>query len=193
MGISEHFEMLFDVPRTPATRDAKYAFSDFFYAPSADQLGLGYGVWGIFRAYDQQIGKRGEDVYLAALPNNQPGGASASINFQKEYEKALSTGAPHAELDITATTAQRCLNGGALTYNGRNGFAVTDPNAIMFVRTGDLSGGVLNNGLNPEPLIVRRGGRLDQGDPAQRLPGVGQCVQAERSDHALHGERPRDQ
>jgi hypothetical protein len=155
MGISEHFEMLFTVPRTSSTLDPKYQFSDFWYAPSSDQLGLGYGVWGIFRAYDQPVGKPSDPVYLAPLPSNPPGSSIPPINFKENYDKARLAGAPTAELDITATTAEQCLPGKLLTYNGRTGFTVTDPNALMFVRTADLNNGVLKDGLNPEPLIVR--------------------------------------
>ena len=43
MGISEHYEMLFSLPRTNATN----GLSDYFYSSSSDTTGLASGNWGI--------------------------------------------------------------------------------------------------------------------------------------------------
>ncbi len=50
MGISEHFEMVFQLP--PASTTDKQPFADYLYAPSSGSTGQTNGVWGIMRAYD---------------------------------------------------------------------------------------------------------------------------------------------
>ncbi|HET9621656.1 MAG TPA: hypothetical protein VFP84_09835 [Kofleriaceae bacterium] len=58
MGISEHFEMLLDVPSTPATQN------DYLWQTDAKIQGLSSGSWGLLRAYNS--GQR--DMYPAAPP-----------------------------------------------------------------------------------------------------------------------------
>jgi hypothetical protein len=163
MGLSEHFEMLFDLP--PVTfehSDLKSlpAFADYFYSPSSDIVGLNNGLWGIMRAY----GKLLPDQHLHALPNNEHPASPGNIDlFEQGYAEAKQSaaakktgGAPTREFDVTAVTAEAALENGMLVLNGR------DPNnllfakdALLFVRTSDLAGGKLKPGVPVEPLILR--------------------------------------
>jgi hypothetical protein len=154
MGLSEHFEMLFDLP--PVTfehSDLKSlpAFADYFYSPSSDIVGLNNGLWGIMRAYGSR--KPGIDP----LPNNEQPASPGNIDLVEQgYTEAKKTGGPTREFDVTAVTAEAALEGGMLVLNGR------DPNnplfakdALLFVRTSDLAGGKLKPGVPVEPLILR--------------------------------------
>ncbi|WP_196138409.1 hypothetical protein [Aliikangiella sp. G2MR2-5] len=62
MGISEHFELLFQLP--PAGKEKQV---DYLYSPSTSNMGLAKGAWGIMRSYSEPV--KG----LKALPNNKPG------------------------------------------------------------------------------------------------------------------------
>src|SRR4029077_11002526 len=70
MGISEHFEMLFNLPKTKVTQTTP--FSDYLYAANSSNFGLTNGVWGLLRAYD---GSLGIPEGLKTLPNNPTGTA----------------------------------------------------------------------------------------------------------------------
>src|SRR5271165_3393007 len=153
MGLSEHFEMLFDLPA--ATLDHPEvkglpAFADYFYSPSSDIVGLNNGLWGIMRAY-------GSPVYgVHPLPNNAQPASSGYVDlFKQGYEEARKTGGPIREFDVTAVTAQYGLANGMLVLNGRNpNLAARD--ALLFVRTSDLGAdGKLKPGVPVEPLILR--------------------------------------
>src|SRR5262249_21145671 len=64
MGISEHYEMLFTVPRTDAANGA----ADYLYSSSSDVTGLSNGNWGLIRAY-RALQSGNSPV---PLPNNPP-------------------------------------------------------------------------------------------------------------------------
>ncbi len=64
-AISEHFEMLFDLP--PANADTKASTVDYLYTASSSSAGQAKGSWGLMRAYQGKTDK------LAALPNNPQG------------------------------------------------------------------------------------------------------------------------
>ncbi len=156
MGLSEHFEMLFDLPGATSNhteiKDLP-AFADYFYSPSSDIVGLSNGLWGIMRAY----GSRVAGVQL--LPNNQHPPSPGNIDlFEQGYLAAKKTGGPVREFDVTAVTAT-ALKGDKLVFNSRplpppNG-ELSTPNALLFVRTADLSAGKLKEGAPVEPLILR--------------------------------------
>ena len=69
-------------------------------------------------------------------------------------------GAPVRTFDVTVIPASK-LPGGTLVYNSRTttigtlSGPLTDPTAIMYVRTNDLTAGVLNSTAPVEPLILR--------------------------------------
>jgi hypothetical protein len=149
MGLSEHFEMRFDLSPNAA---------DYFYSPSSDIVGLNNGLWGIMRAYGT------EQPGVKPLPNNDKLPGAGPIDFAAEYQKAKNAGRPTQEIKVTAVTAS-ALPGGKLTYNGRNaGQEFATDAAVVYVRSEDLvcTSGVtpcsnpkLRSGLSAEPLILR--------------------------------------
>lgn len=165
-GLSEHYEFLFTTPRTTTTPDRP--FGDYLYAPSAGTDGIVNGLWGIIRAYDPN---RVQFPNLIPLPNNKP--ATYQPNANVPIPPTCPAGAPQRTLRVTAVYAKKALaasSGGALVYNSRgqatagSGTTVTydtsdpisDPNALMYVRTEDLdSTGKLKSGVPVEPLVLR--------------------------------------
>jgi hypothetical protein len=81
MGISEHFEMLFQLPPVGASKKPAHLkgsvvpFVDYLYAPSSATKGLAKGTWGIMRAYEDKVGK------LVSLPNNPIGKGNVAKGF----------------------------------------------------------------------------------------------------------------
>ena len=153
MGLSEHFEMLFDLPSTTVDHDAGTglsAFADYFYSPSSDIVGLSNGLWGIMRSYGSL------EKGIAPLPNNQAPTASGDVDlFEQGYNEAKQNTEPTREFDVTAVTAA-ALKTGKLVFNGRApGAELSTPYALMFVRTSDLLNGNLKDGVPVEPLILR--------------------------------------
>lgn len=144
MGISEHFEMLFRMP--PAGEGAR---SDYLYQADANVSGSADGLWGLMRAYNQQ------QPDLPPLPGGPSPGAAANA-------PACPPDARHVAYDVTATTAAQALPGQMLTYNtpipGSPSAAlgaITQPDAIIYVPTGNLDEkGRLVRGPT-EPLILR--------------------------------------
>ena len=109
MGISEHYEMIFQLPAREGT-DA----SDFLYAANAGTDGLGNGIWGILRSYD--VGNAEPD--LQALPNN-PVGQTLAIDYNPPLDATI------REFDIVATTSAQAMQVGQVVYNER-GKTTTD-------------------------------------------------------------------
>jgi hypothetical protein len=184
MGLSEHFEMKFELPGTAVShKDASSLvkdlppvdlppFADYFYSPSISMIGLNNGLWGIMRAYGDKLpfsaklkDGRPDPRWLEPLPNNPaPKGTGAEDQFKKGYDANPSLrqppdpkllGAPNP-YDITAVTAS-VLPDGKLVYNKRAGLA-TDA-AVLYVRTDDLEvikgKTVLRKNVPIEPLILR--------------------------------------
>jgi hypothetical protein len=153
MGLSEHFEMLFDLPSTTDDHEASQglsAFADYFYSPSSDIVGLSNGLWGIMRSYGSvQPG-------VTPLPNNPTPIASGDVDlFEQGYTAAKQNAEPTREFDVTAVTAA-ALKNGKLVFNGRApGAELSTPYALIFVRTSDLMNGNLKDGAPVEPLILR--------------------------------------
>jgi hypothetical protein len=169
MGLSEHYEMVFDVPGTAVPhKDLKDLpqdlppFADYFYSPSAGIVGLNNGLWGIMRAYGDKLpysaklkDGRPDPRWLEPLPNNpKPQGTGAEDQFKKGYDANPSL---QLDYDITAVTAS-VLPGGKLVYNKRAPALATDA-AVLYVRTADLEAKngqtVLKAGVPIEPLILR--------------------------------------
>ncbi|HEV2840842.1 MAG TPA: hypothetical protein VGW39_05910 [Chthoniobacterales bacterium] len=183
MGLSEHFEMIFDLPGTavphadPAVKDLP-PFADYFYSPSSDIVGLNNGLWGIMRAYGGVVPN------LTPLPSNPaPAGSVNTSLFQLAYTDAKKAGRPTRDFDVTAVTAS-ALPGGKLVYNPRVPALSTNA-AVIYVRSDDLGpDGKLKAGMPIEPLILRAAAgewikvtlknNFDKNDPAfttpQRLP-----------------------
>ncbi len=74
-GISEHFEMLFQLP--PGDADADLPISDYLYAPSTSTMGLAKGSWGLLRSY------RDSQLELAEVSNNPVGPGNQTRGFYR--------------------------------------------------------------------------------------------------------------
>ncbi|MEM7426144.1 MAG: hypothetical protein AAF441_08610 [Pseudomonadota bacterium] len=129
MGISEHYEMLFDLPRHTAGKDA-----DYLWITSSSGTDLPYGNWGLLRAYGKEQAKPSP---LLPLPNNP------LANLGKPAVAVCPANAPVREYHVTATTAIQAL-GGPVVYNNRGRAdtpgkqRIIDPDALLYVHTSDL-------------------------------------------------------
>ena len=161
MGLSEHFEMKFELPGTTIPHKDLPPFADYFYSPSASIVGLNNGLWGIMRAYGDKLSYsaklkdgRSDPRWLEPLPNNpKPQGTGTEDQFKKGYDANPSL---RQDYDITAVTAS-VLPEGKLFYNKRDKLG-TDA-AVLYVRTDDLEEKngktVLKADVPIEPLILR--------------------------------------
>lgn len=157
MGLSEHYEMIFNVPSSSAPNTSRKCPDgmsqancvDYLYSPSMDISGIAHGLWGLFRSYDPtQLATN-----LAALPNN-PVGASAKVSYA-----TCPTTAPKRVFNVTAVTSEAALVNypfyqGKIVFNSRT-TTLNNPLGVMYVRSEDLAAGKLKNGVPVEPLILR--------------------------------------
>jgi len=158
MGLSEHFEMLFDLPGTVANHPndkilgTMPPFADYFYSASSDIVGLNNGLWGIMRAYGAPV------PGVMPLPNNpKPSSTPQPDIFEKKYMEAVAAKAGHTEFEVVAITA-KALPGGTMVYNNRDDASrLETPNAVLYVRGADFDfkTGKLRPGVPVEPLILR--------------------------------------
>jgi hypothetical protein len=158
MGLSEHFEMIFDLPGTtfkhggpnPVPDPQMPPFADYFYSPSSDIVGLNNGLWGIMRSYGAPV------PGVQPLPNNpKPASNVENDLFKDGYDKAPK--ALRQDFKVTAVTADVLPNGN-LIYNGRDpGSQLSTNEAVLFVRTDDLDPTTkkLKSSVPVEPLILR--------------------------------------
>ncbi len=175
MGLSEHFELLFNVPSSSAPNPVAPATAvrkcpdgmssanciDYFYSPSFDESGIAQGLWGLFRSYDPTT----KATRLAELPNNR-----VVPTNNVSYATCPSTLQPSQKrvFNVTAVTAQKALSGqaqspGELVFNSRNMPSTSSSPGnistllgVMYVRSEDLdSNGVLKPGVKVEPLVLR--------------------------------------
>lgn len=153
MGISEHYEFLFNLPKTGTTTQA-----DYFYSSTSDLNGLQAGNWGLMRAY----GNGTTLANLKRLPNN-PQSTPAAFNCTTR------TDIPQRSFNVTATQVTTLLGdpSGALYYNRRGqagaagGQKLAVPSAIVYVQDGKLppydydSSGKVRKDAVIEPLVLR--------------------------------------
>jgi hypothetical protein len=149
MGLSEHFEMKFQIPspvKLPNT-----PFSDYFYAASSGVSGITQGLWGLMRAYDGTVSKPGN---LTTLPNNPNGRAKTAT-----IGTGCPAGATPRPYTVVATTPQQIGFPNGITYNTRGATpaGLTAAGALIYVNSEDLDPTThyLKSGLNLEPLILR--------------------------------------
>jgi hypothetical protein len=174
MGLSEHFEFLFNVPSSSAPGTGRKCPDkmsdggcvDYLYSPSFDEVGVANGMWGLFRSYDPN--KTANN--LMPLPNNSVG-AGTSVTYA-----TCPAGAPKRTYNITAVTAQKALAlrtpvpddpnpdpnnpKGQIVFNDRDGGdpknALRAKLGIMYVRNEDLDPqGRLKADVPIEPLVLR--------------------------------------
>ena len=143
MGISEHFEMIFDLPRY-----ADKPAGDYLWWADAGADGVADGMWGILRYYSNP-----QDS-LVALPNNPTSGLTAAqTEFNKNFE-ALKRSSETVTFNVVATTGKQALPNGQVVYNRAEG--AVDNTALLFVLAEDLdNNGRLKPGVPIEPLILR--------------------------------------
>jgi manganese oxidase len=164
--LSEHYEMLFTLPRTRSTNGG----ADYLYSPSASYEGLINGLWGILRAYsDPALASN-----LQALPNNPVAALPPALSWHSRLPKGLPTNSTDGStclrtFSVSAISVAQALGGSSegLVYNSRglrlaNGFApqkLQDPNAIIYVLDDDLDlTSSVPRLLHPgkiEPLVLR--------------------------------------
>ena len=165
MGLSEHFEFLFNVPPSSApttNRKCPDGWSqgncvDYLYSPSFDENGLVHGLWGLFRSYDPTKVAKG----VKPLPNN-PITAAAPVSY------ATCPGPPNRKYRITAVSSQDAVPGGSIVFNDRGPapHPLSIKTGVMYVFSDDLDlAGKLKPGVPIEPLILRA--------------NAGDCVQIE--------------
>lgn len=175
MGLSEHFEFLFNVPSSSAASTGRKCpdgmsqanCTDYLYSPSFDQFGLTNGLWGLFRAYTPTKLATG----VKPLPNN-PVSASTNVSYV-----TCPANATKRVFNISAVTAQKALSvrspisgtsKGQIVLNNRgnpndqlaviypSGGPVPQTTGIMYVRNADLdANGLLLPNAPIEPLILR--------------------------------------
>jgi hypothetical protein len=157
MGLSEHFEMLFNVPPSSIGKSARKCPEvngkssgdcvDYLYVPSDDDYGFTNGVWGLMRAYDPT--KPFNE--LKPLPSN-PIGPGASLPFQ-----ACPAGQPASKIktfNITAVDSETFAPTGKIPFNTRNTQNLQSL-GLMYVFSEDIDP-VSHKLKGPlEPLILR--------------------------------------
>ncbi len=138
-GLSEHFEMLFQLPFNGQNSQQTSA-TDYLYQPSSGDTGTNNGIWGLLRAYTPAA----KPVGLMPLP-------PAATPVSQNAPSPCPADAPQQSFIVDAISASS-LPGKQLTYNSRAG--ITDPNALIYVLDQNLS--LIQNGTLPvEPLILR--------------------------------------
>jgi len=110
MGISEHFEMLFQLPPI-ANADA--ATVDRLYSPSTSSMGLNKGAWGIMRTYSEEVPD------LASLKRNPPTSGIVSGFYDlpagRQADRVFNI-VVSAETVGKVTTLNYTVNGNRLDY-----------------------------------------------------------------------------
>jgi len=150
MGISEHFEMLFQLP-TLVGKDT----ADYLYMPSADNVGILNGTWGILRAFDTN---KKQDS-LIALPYNNVAERGPRLPIVKTAGCPLD--APIVKDTIVAVMSVIALRNppynGKLLVNRREEIYINivGSNALFLVRKGDLNADSTLKTNLPEPLVLR--------------------------------------
>jgi manganese oxidase len=151
MGISEHYEMLFTLPRT----DSANGSADYLYSSSSDVPGLSNGNWGIVRGYRALQPSQGP----VPLPNNQP---PATVGAAPAAPAICPATAPQRNFNVVAVRARDVMSG-PVVYNarGRAGAGgsqqIVNWNALAYFLEEDLDPvtGQLLPGKPVEPLILR--------------------------------------
>ena len=161
IGISEHFEMLFQVPRTPANPDAQHPFTDYLYLADSNTgtPGLSDGMWGLLRSYEGL-----QKNLMPLFTNPQPGPLpppKTPIGYSCPAGKSVAktfniTAIPAAQLPIgTITLNSRTTTGGPITSEQTvniNNNNVTVSAGLLYVLTDELKKGQVKI---IEPLILR--------------------------------------
>ncbi len=164
MGISEHYEFLFTLPRT----DSKNGVADYLYSSSSDTPGLSSGNWGIMRGYRTQQPTPG----LVPLPNNVP---PADLAAAPPAPPTCPAAAPQKRFEVVAARARDVL-GGPVVYNARG-------------RAGQGGSQQLVNWNALAYFLKQDLGSEDRDDPAGH---AGRAADSARQRGRLHHARARE-
>jgi hypothetical protein len=155
MGISEYYQMRFDVPTTNGG-------ADYLYATTSDTKGLEYGQWGLLRSYSSP---------QADLPPIQPPPAKLA--------DVCTAGAPaKSTYKVSAVEAASALADGKLYYNSRGSSRGVEPDggdtgkvfgdgALIYVHDEDLD-------LTVNPVKIKPGKRIE---PLVLRAAAGDCIE----------------
>ena len=144
IGISEHYEFLFKVPRASPSTDVSHNSTDYLYTPDYANAAHGIidGMWGIMRAYKAN---RADLVTTAGNPSIKPLPALPSGAAAKGY--SCPPGAPERKYDVYATSPTQ------IVINSRGSGMTGDANPI--VNKFPLQYVLKDNPYATEPLILR--------------------------------------
>jgi len=142
IGISEHYEFAFKVPRASPSTNPMYNSTDYLYTPDYANAAHGIidGMWGIMRAYK---GNRADLVTTATNPSIKP--LPPPADAAKGY--SCPPGAPERTYYVNATSPTQ------IVINSRGSGMTGDANPI--VNKFPLQYVLKDNPYSTEPLILR--------------------------------------
>ena len=191
-GLSEHFELLFRIPKSGSLSSLTNA-ADYLFQSSSGLTGTANGSWGILRAYDpakpvvglEKLPAPSTPTASAPAPNACPANSpKVSFTVVATNGKNLPNSALVYNTRPVAGNTFNTGNGGGYTFSGGN----YNNSGVLYVLTAEtnpaeqpeLAANVLqqlaNGTISPEPLIMRvRAGdcvsvTLQNGLP-QQIPG----------------------
>lgn len=172
MGISEHFEFLFRVPRSspqsigftdflymPDSANPPSAFSNGSGGPLSGGRGIVDGMWGLMRAYQSL---QPSDRPLQPLPNNKPPSSTppAQQAGDKPWWWDTACGASNKkEFNVSAVNA-------TITFNSRSASG-TNPIVPIVLKTG-----LVYKNLDPKASGITAGS-----EPLILHTNAGDCIQ----------------
>jgi hypothetical protein len=177
MGISEYYQMRFEVPTTNSG-------ADYLYASTSDTLGLEYGQWGLLRAYSTPQTDLPPLVTIPAKPREV---CTASAPAKSTYKVSVVAATQLPEGVVAATQPL----GGALVYNSRgtnDGVAssIVGRQALLYVFDEDF------DDLTSKPMKLKPTARR-RIEPIMLRAAAGDCIEVtltNRLSGVVPGARP---
>jgi hypothetical protein len=155
MGISEHFELLFDTPRASPSTDLAHNWSDYLYMPDASNQkhGIVDGMWGLLRAY------KSPRKDLALLPTNMD--VKPLPKSTSAYGYSCPPGAPVRGFLVDAETPSSPMIFNSRGVDGAGKFPSTiiqNPYPMLYTVQSTTPPGGTSTNVTPnstEPLVLR--------------------------------------
>jgi hypothetical protein len=189
MGISEHFEFLWQVPGALAQPEAKprsKPWTDYLYRPTAAKKGQQSGNWGLLRAYD----KPQSDLF--PVPGAAPPAAPIPICPADLAQKACPVDEAHPVtdghghqlrcFDVVAASAGDVLDKpatgsatSAITYNTKLGL-VSPQGGLLFLRRSDYEQLRARKAHQPWKPVPGFDPAADQAEPLVLRAAAGDCI-----------------
>jgi hypothetical protein len=153
MGISEHFEYLFETPRASPSTDSAHNWSDYLYMPDASNQkhGIVDGMWGLLRAY------KSPRKDLALLPTNL--GVKPLPKSANGY--SCPPGVPMRSFVVNAETPSSPMIYNSRGVDGAGKFplsTIQNPTPMLYTYQSTTPPGGTSTNVTPnstEPLILR--------------------------------------